>query len=362
MQTAHSQTNESAGRVAYLATGSGAARNDPETTHYGSRGSRNDFLKTPIPKIALHHMVSTHSGIDLVTQENYEYLRDSYFRYAQLLGAVPRHDPVESCGEGIAVVYDALDHLIGETLNVNLEENDGRLQFVLWQTNQWGDNNLYWLPVMFIERLKPKFRRLVITFLHELSDHHGFSAINEWEETQWAVEWMEESIDGTPHEAERQKMREAISSYRDGRAARLLYRIGRRCYYKNCERALRKYVPRDDTERALLGLMSEGMEFIGKGKPSIMDYAYDPYKEENPDYEPIRLEQQVGLVYDCEDAFVENMHMLHNETLQETYEIIPVTRLYLTPQTDRLFVQDDYSTRFFRWADRFISHIRTTYE
>lgn len=358
MQTAQPESNGSTGQVAYHTDDSRTTRHGSQTTHYGSSGSRNTFLSTPIPKIALSHVSYEKDNANLVTQENYEYLRDSYFRYAQLLGAVPQHDPVESCSKGIAVVYHEMDHLIGDELNVNIEEDDGRLQFVLWKPNQWGDNTFYWVPVKFIERLRPKFRRLVITFLHELSDHHGFSAINEWEETKWAVEWMEESISYSIHKTERQEIRNAVFSYMDGKAARLLRRIGQHSYYKNFVRALQRYIPADNDERALLDLMSEGMEFIGKGKPSIMDYAYDPYWEKNPDYEPIRLDQQIGLVYDCKDAFVDNMLMLFNETLQQTYEIIPVTRLYLTPQTEQPFRQDDYSVRFFRWADRFISFIQ----
>ena len=63
------------------------------------------------------------------------------------------------------------------------------------------------------------------------------------------------------------------------------------------------------------------------------------------------------LAYSNNDALTENMECYFNSDYRETYAITPVTSMYLTPETDRLFRMDDYPERFFRWADEFINII-----
>jgi hypothetical protein len=48
-------------------------------------------------------MRESYSGnsYNLITQENYEYLRDSYFRYAELMNVKAEHAPGRTIGEGI---------------------------------------------------------------------------------------------------------------------------------------------------------------------------------------------------------------------------------------------------------------------
>ena len=50
---------------------------------------------------------------NVVTRENYEFLRDSYFKYALLLQKEAVHTPGKSVGEGIARLYDEMDTLVG---------------------------------------------------------------------------------------------------------------------------------------------------------------------------------------------------------------------------------------------------------
>lgn len=47
----------------------------------------------------------------------------------------------------------------------------------------------------------------------------------------------------------------------------------------------------------------------------------------------------------------------YNSHSRETYDIIPVTTLALSPETGELFRMDDYPERFFKWADKFINII-----
>lgn len=357
MQTARTEQGGNIGSHAHLASRTAALRHESETAHYSPCGGCNAFLKKPVPAIAPQCVTDTDGNINLVTRENYEYLRDSYFRYAYLLNIVPRHDPGRSYGEGIANLYDEMRRLV-DNVDVNIEAADGKLQFALWNPNEWGEHTLYWFPVEFIERLRPRFRRLVITFLHELMKHQRFSPITEWDEMEWIYEWLGQNIGEMPDECARREMQDMMASYKVGKIHRRLQRVERRRYYKNLPRAFKKHVPADAVEQSLLKLMTEGLQFIGKDKPSVMDFAYDPHFEESPDFYPIRLDQQINLVYTIDDMFIEEMIAYLNDTIQESYEIVPTTVLYLTPETECLFTPNDYSTRFFFWADRFITFIR----
>lgn len=357
MQTARTETGGNFGPHTHLANRTAALRHGSETAHYGSRGSRNAFLKTPIPTIAPSYVRFMCNDTNLITRENYEYLRDSYFQYAYLLNITPQHDPGRSYGEGIANLYDELCRLV-DNADVNIEAVDGRLQFALWKPNQWGEYSLYWFPVRFIEQLRPQFRRLVITFLHELMKHQRFSPITEWDDAEWIYEWLEQYIGEVSDECERREIQDMIASYKAGKIHRLLQRIECRSYYKDLRWALQQHVPADTVEQSLLKLMAEGLHFIGKDKPSVMDFAYDPHFEESPDFYPIRLDQQISLIYTIDDLFIEEMTAYLNGTVQESYEIVPTTVLYLTPETERLFAPNNYSSRFFFWADRFITYIQ----
>lgn len=296
------------------------------------------------------------NNVNLVTRENYEYLRDSYYRYACLLNEAPQHDPGESYGAGIANLYDEMQQLVKDA-RVNMEADGERLQFVLWKPNEWGEYNLYWFPAAFIERLRPRFQRLAITFLHELMKSQRFWSITEWDEIDYIYEWMQDSLGEDYTQQEQREIQGLIASYKSGRIHRLLQRIEHRSYYKSLPQALRKYIPADAVEQSLLELMIEGLQFIGEDKPAVMDFAYDPFFEESPEFLPIRLDQQIGLVYTLQDMLSEEMVAFLNSSMQESYEIVPMTVLYLTPETDRLFTPNDYSTQFCLWADRFITFI-----
>ena len=54
-----------------------------------------------------------------------------------------------------AKLHEEMEVLVGEELNVNIEEQNGRLLFRLWKTHRWGVLTLYYFPVKFVEALGP---------------------------------------------------------------------------------------------------------------------------------------------------------------------------------------------------------------
>ena len=100
-------------------------------------------------------------------------------------------------------------------------------------------------------------------------------------------------------------------------------------------------------------LIREGMGLITPGNPCIMQYGYDWAYERSPDFPPIDLDCQIMLAYSNNDTLTENMECYFNSDYRETYAITPVTSMYLTPETDRLFRMDDYPERLSGWMERF---------
>ena len=124
-----------------------------ERKDYGTGGCRSSFLNAtfqpkPLPSLVVED--SDGKRHNLITRENYGFLRDSFFRYAYLMEKEAVHTPGRTFGEGIARLHEEMDDLVGEGLNVNIEEQDGRLLFKLWKAHHWGKLTLYYFPMKFV--------------------------------------------------------------------------------------------------------------------------------------------------------------------------------------------------------------------
>lgn len=108
------------------------------------------------------------------------------------------HTPGRTFGEGIARLHEEMDALVGEGLNVNIEEQDGRLLFKLWKAHHWGKLTLYYFPMKFVEALGPKLRRISITFIHELMKANGIQTVLDEDDTEYVLTWISEEV---PEEA-----------------------------------------------------------------------------------------------------------------------------------------------------------------
>jgi hypothetical protein len=205
----------------------------------------------------------------------------------------------------------------------------------------------------FVEALNPTLRRISITFIHNLMRANGISTILDEDDTDYIFMWLKED-DPQEEEEETGKRLELVRSYEKGKIGRLLKHVEKKSYYKDLPKALEKYTPQNDFERSIVGAMKKGLPFLNPGH-GIMQYGYDAFYEEEPDFQPMRLDQQIRVVYDCDDMVSEYLVDYYNNNSQETYDIIPITTCALSPETDRLFIMDDYPERFFKWADEFIN-------
>lgn len=332
-------------------------RNGQGRKDYGTERCCNSFLKNTLTSIVPGFLIKDWGGEshNLLTWDNYEFLRDSYLRYAELLDVKAEHYPGRTVGESIHQLFYDMRTILGDNIDVNLEYREDRLYFTLWRYHKWGNCKLYYFPVKFVETLNPTFRRIAITFIHNLMWGNGFDTIADQDDVGYVLEWLFEMEYADNDGKELKEHRKIIESYREGKIYRLLKRVDRKSYYKNLPKALERYKPQNDKEKKLVELMKKGLVFLNPEKP-IMRYAYDPYYEEEPEYPPMGLEQQIRVVYDLDDFVSNGLVEQYNCNHQETYDIQPITTLMISPETDSLFtIEDDYPERFYMWANEFIN-------
>lgn len=353
MQTIGTLADTLAGTVYHKPDGTGhSQRSEQEKTDYGAQRCRNSFLKMVFAPIAPRIVTREWDGeeYNYVTKDNYDYLLDSALKYALLMGINLEHNPGNSIGEGISNIYDELDGIIGD-INLNIEPFEDKLQFVLWKYHTWGDYTFYWLPIKFTESLNPKLRRIARSFIHQFMHSNGMVTTNNSFDVEWILEWAEEGLQEC-NPCDRKRNAGLLASYKSGKIYRLMERIDSKSYYKNLPTVLDRYVPNNEFEKGLIGVFKEGLQFIGKDKPSIMSYGYDPLDDEDRDYHPVDMERMIRIVYDLDDFVTEWMMDWANNELRESYDISPATQFAISPDTTELFSMDQYPDNFFKWFDK----------
>lgn len=335
-------------------------RSEPAKKNYSAQRCCNSFLRTTIPS-SVPAFIIKDWGCDtfnIITQENYDFLRDSYLRYTELLKVKPEHIPGKTLSESINQLYYDMQTILNDRVGLNIEQENGRLYFNLWKHHRWGHCELYYFPVRFLTHVNAELRRISISFLHKFMHANGIGSILDCDEHECIMECVlsDYDTDGADKDAVRDRKR--IASYQTGTIFRLLRRIEKKSYHDDIHAALRGYKPVNTWESRLIDAMLDGMEFLNPEKP-IMHYAYDPYYEDEPDIRPVSLERQICIVYEDDDIVTRTLIDFINSDYQESYEIVPMTTMMLTPEIESLFkISDEYPEHFFQWSDRFISIIR----
>lgn len=368
MQAIIGTPNTGLGTVYYPRTGIGH-RHQPGNTPEKKKGSsairkRNDFLTGRfLPVSSDFHLEDreTKTRMNLTTRENFDYLYRSAVNYAGLLGVAlpfPKKKRSPRPRTDITRLYEVMENLLPQ--NVNLEFVDGRLTFCLYHFHQWPDYELLWLPLDFTERLDRPLREITLEFIRRFARHHGIRNLTDLYYYEMAEDCLtlylnEESDKPTPKEKKR--IERLIRSYSEGKIARLFKRMYGKPFCTDWEKQLDTYRPQKKGEKKLMELLGEGTALMGESVPCIMDYQYDWAKEEEPDFMPAMLDAQITLIYSLDDEITKDMEHSFSTDMQETYNLTPVTTLYLTPETDRIFKADDFPERFADWFSRFIYHV-----
>lgn len=337
-------------------------RDLPKKTEVATGRKRNAFLTGKVSPIATDYYMENETDeteTNLTTSENFDFLYRSALRYAGLMGIKLPFRPRKggSPRMNIAGLYRAMDEALPE--QVNLEEKAGRLYFCLYRFHEWPDYTLFWIPIDFIEKISVPVRCIVREFIRRFIRHHGLNMVKETWYYELALEelrdWKNRDPDASPQEVRRNSL--LAESYDNGKISKALKRMEGKPFCVRLEDKIRECRTEAKRERDLLGLVSEGLELITPDSPCLIQYYYDWAYEKEPDFPPIGLDTQIMLAYSNNDMLAENMESYFNSDCRETYTITPVTYMYLTPETDRLFRMDDYPERLSKWMQRFMQHI-----
>ncbi len=367
MQTAIRITNGEFGRPYYQRSRMHRCQpgnKQQEKKKAAARRGYNDFLTGRILPIAPDYYMEfdEEKKINLTTKENFDYLYRSALKYAGLAGVeLPFHKSKAAPRINISNLFKAMDDIFPE--NINLEAVDGKLYFCLYRFHKWPDQKLFWIPLEFTEKLPKQLKRITLEFIRQFARHHGIQNVTETYYCEMAVECLssyrdynEEATAGEiRHKANLARM------YEEGKAHQIMERMGKRKFCTDLGKEIQQYHTKKNNELELLKLITEGMGFISPDSPGIMQYYYDWAYKESPDFQPAGLDVQIMLTWSIYDDMTSEMESYFNSECQEAYAITPVTTLYLTPETDRLFTMDDFPERFGKWLDSFIEYIANNF-
>lgn len=326
----------------------------------------NGFLTQKIRPIApgyLHLEPGEEVATNVTTKENFDYLYRSALRYTQLMGVELPFRKRKGSNPRINIIdlYNTMDNILSEHLNLDIV--GGKLHFCLYRFHQWPDLKLFWIPIEFTERLPRQLKKITLEFIQRLVRHHGIQDITETSSYEMGVEYLADyklyNEEAPPLEVK--ECKSLAKSYKNGKIHRALERMNKEKFCADLEKEMRKYHTEKKNERKLLKLIGEGMTLITPDSPCLMRYCYDWAYEESPDFEPAGLDEQVMLAYSTDDRLCEEMVSYFNSNCQESYALTPVTRRYLTPETEKRFNMDDYPEKLAEWLDRFINHVSNNF-
>ncbi|MDL2230399.1 hypothetical protein LJB87_01240 [Alistipes sp. OttesenSCG-928-L06] len=333
-------------------------RNTQDKKDNGPQRGRYDFLSEKINTIGPTTVTRSREveNYNYITQENYEYLLKCAQRYAELTGFNLNHKPGPNLGANIAQLYNDLDSILDDNVGINFQTNGERLDFVIWTQLSWGEYSLYWIPVSFLHDLPTPLRRLVISFLHQFKESTRIDTTNHNDELSFIKEWKMECLH-QQKDSEGKAMLELIDSYEQGRIYKLLDRITKRNYHKDLAKALREYVPANKYEEQLVELMTEGLKFIGPSVPTVFNYEYNPYEDEENDEWPVRFDLMFLFIYEF-DEIMEGLISYLNDMAGNYGENLLASTLVLSPDMTQVLGKDTFPTEFMEYLDKFISFIR----
>lgn len=331
-------------------------RNKEKTKNYGAKRCRNAFLKTKLSPIAPKELIRewNSKNINYLTQENYQYLLDSAMQYVGLLGDKLQHIPAAYPGKSISDLYRDLCSKIGD-LNLNIEIIEDKLAFVVWDYHKWDDEYLYWIPLKFIESLSGRLRKITVTFMHEFARSNCIETIDKCPDTEMTLEYLEDNLEDffPVKDEEYLEHYNLLQSYQSGPISQFLNEVDSKSYYKHLSSAILRYSAKNEFEAKLIEFLQEGLQFIGKSKPSIMNYTYDLWKDDETYCFPIELDRIVRLIYDDNDWVTEHQIRFLSDELQMNYAMSPITCLFLSPEMKCTFRKDDYPERLGEWILNF---------
>lgn len=321
-----------------------------------SRRMPYGFLNTRIPAIAPNLYVKNLQDImiNVTTKENLDFLYRSAMKYAQLLNMELPYHPVNraTIREKICLLYQALDSIVSD--HINLELVGDRLQFCIYHFHEWPSYTLFVMPIDFVENLRGAIKKVTQEFIRRFVRYHGLMDVTDTPYYEMSMNYFDEADSEDLKDFSR--IKRLLRSYREGKIHKKMCRMYSKAFCRNLEEHIRNCNPSNNKERKLLELITEGLSLISKDSPRILSYDYDFESDRERDFTPPALEYQILFSYSFTDEVNQELERCFTADCQETYNRTPVSYTLITPETEELFIPDDYPERFYQWFEKFAEH------
>lgn len=309
------------------------------------RGYSNDFLKEEFKSIPARELDP------LFSDDNYRFLYESAKNYCGLL---KKEFAVDYDPDDIEYMYNHFDSLIPGGHNLVIFDMDGRLQFRIDEICH--SQTLFYIPCEILDKTKGQFREIllqffrILKFVHNLtSQRNSYHCEGLFQEIDYNDELIEEG-----QEAEIEMDDDYVKllrSYRNGKIGATLDQVDKHPDYAPGELfdIIEKYEPRDDQEKAILTIISKGLDEYLSSEIPIFNYVAAPdYDPESST--PMEANELIMIVY-AEDWVSQNMIESINCSCEECEsEYFSSGKIELTPNTDVLMEKNDFAKPFLDWV------------
>jgi len=249
------------------------------------------------------------------------------------------------------MLHSRFEAILPEGEKLELEVSENRLEWVIYRYHKWNVKIYHWMPVKFITMLTGQIKEIAMSFMNLLIRRNHLTRFRHCYEFDFFFECAVENLNYVDSDdSEKRKLCMLLESYAVGDISVFLDSI---FDHKPIDvvKALKKYASVNRQEARLIECFRQGLPFISK-KEGIMDYDYDPQAEffpvEYEDTPPVTLDRMIRYVYDINDYVTNELEIMNNQYLQDTYAMEPVSSLMLAADS-KLFVQDDYPEKFSQW-------------
>lgn len=314
--------------------------NQSQKNHQTVGKSANDFLTAVFEPLWIADYNTIYS------KNNYNYLYDSAFNYASLLGIEFKSPSKYPDFKKLYTDFKAV--LPAEQCCELVQEGDD-LFFQIYEDKEEG--KLYFVPCHIIDQADGDLKEIYISFFSIFQKTQGLVCLSE-------IPLYEMLCSDLPDNGQIDKEDEwmmILNEYENGEIGNTLKLIDNEPKFtiRQLINRIKKYKPQSEKEEKILSLIMEGLTLFKLNK-KIMDFSFFPHEDEDyyDCYYPVDLNRFILIVYEKDLMFENLFSWTCDEANESGYEILSSGFDFISPKTEILIKTDDYVSRFLNWINR----------
>ena len=340
-------TRPAPGYWTYPTKGKGTEKHQPGHQK-GRKGTKtvpkakNGFLNTIIKPISISQ------SEPLFSEENYMSMYESAKNYAKLLG---KTFSLEADPEDFRKLFITLRNMLPQEHDLDLTSEDKDLYFVV--TDDRAKDLTYFIPLKIISETQGKLQRIYRSF---------FALLRKWQEVSgFTIDTFIHYIEHDISQTERLEWEELKKEYKQGEISKIFAGLEKEPEYdlEELKKQIKAYNGRRVKTKAVLNLMSEGLELFDKGK--VFDHYCCPLEDEYyyESYCPVDMKCLISFVYAPDDLMTRKLHRyIEDEAHEQGYEFLIYELVRLSPCTKKPLEESEFLISFMDWLKRFCDELR----